>query len=87
MLLAWLAVQAQIFPMAIRTTWLNKYCLLFLFADLSIVVLLSTCVYHAGFKDFDAEFDNVTSLVQSMDSQRDGGELVESVRRILHTST
>ena len=42
----------------------------------------------AGFKDFGAaEFENLNGLIQSMDSQRDGGELVESVRRILHAPT
>ena len=43
----------------------------------------------AGFKDFDAaEFRTVASLVQDLDYQKDDGEqqLVESVRRILHTS-
>ena len=59
-----------------------------LHTDLMMLCCCTINLCCAGFKDFGAaEFENLNGLIQSMDSQRDGGELVESVRRILHAPT
>lgn len=59
-----------------------------LYTDLIMLCCCTINLCCTGFKDFGAaEFENLTGLIRSMDNKRDGGELVESVRKILLAPT